>query len=443
MDQTPRPPLAAAAPETFVKTFQDDYLLSRELQILTDLGQRGAPVPRVLSTNHEARTITMTHGGPSLADVLQALPDRRGERLAWLHQHGPAIVDAITAICRHGVFHLDLACRNILITHGRPVLIDFGLALCSRFPLQKPLWVTPSATLHHPDLITALEADWQAFFSANTALRAQYQAAGRPYPPRLDDAFELPASAYSAYWPTKLQANELSEPLLLVAYSAGHLLQEISTRLALGGSEAESLAALCRLLTARSERRSPAERFAWVRTGLTALGSTPRPGYEYGSAPLKAGTAPWAEATDPAFNKPLPSVQRRLDALPWPPSEGVHWLLRALCALSTLGAYLMIDRAYQQTQATLGDSAFIAALAVAALGLATLLSLAFSRALLAQRAASLVLAGLSLPFVFELAGQGAGLTQLGIPILLVTAGLGGLIALPTQPRAARPSDTGK
>jgi hypothetical protein len=118
----------------------------------------------------------------------------------------------------------------------------------------------------------------------------------------------------------------------------------------------------------------------------------------------------------------------------------MHWLLRALCALSTMSAYLMIDRAYEQTQATLGDSAFMAALAVAALGLATLLSLAFSRALLAQRAASLVLAGLSLPFVFELTGQGAGLAQLSIPIVLVTVGLGGLIALPTEPRATRPID---
>ncbi len=438
MDQTPRPPIAAAPAETFVKTFQDDYLLSRELQILTDLGQRGAPVPRVLSTNHEARTITMAHGGPSLADVLQALPHRRGERLAWLHAHGPAIVDAITTICSHGVFHLDLACRNILVTRGRPVLIDFGLALCSRFPLQKPLWVTPSEQLHHPDLITALAADWQAFFSANTALRAQYQAAGRPYPPRLDDAFELPASAYSAYWPTTLRANALSEPLHLVAYSAGHLLREISTHLALGGSEAESLAELCRLLTARTERRSPAERFAVVRAGLATLGGTPRP--DYGYAPLHEGAPPRPETVDPASSSPSAPTKKRDASNYWPPSEGMHWLLRALCALSTMSAYLMIDRAYEQTQATLGDSAFMAALAVAALGLATLLSLAFSRALLAQRAASLVLAGLSLPFVFELTGQGAGLAQLSIPIILVTVGLGGLIALPTEPRATRPID---
>lgn len=438
MNETPRPPIATAEPETFVKRFQDDYLLSRELQILTDLGQRGAPVPRVLSTNHEARTITMTHGGPSLAEVLQALPHRRGERLAWLHAHGPAIIDAITTICSHGVFHLDLACRNILFTQGRPVLIDFGLALCSRFPLQKPLWVTPSPALHHPDLITALEADWQAFFSANTTLRAQYQAAGRPYPPPLDDAFELPASAYSAYWPATLQANDLSNPLHLVAYSAGHLLQEISTHLALGGSEAESLAALCSLLTARTERRSPAERFAVVRAGLATLGGTPRP--DYVDTLRHEGTTSRPESADRATQGASAAAKRQDSSRYWPPSEGVHWLLRALCALSTLGAYLMIDRAYQQTQTTLGDSAFLAALAVAVLGLATLLSLAFSRALLAQRAASLVLAGLSLPFIFELAGQGAGLAQLGIPIMLVIAGLGGLITLPTQPRAAGPAN---
>ena len=439
MDQTPRPPIAAATPETFVKRFEDDYLLSRELQILTDLGQRGAPVPRVLSTDHEARTITMTHGGPSLADVLQALPDRRGERLAWLHQHGPAIVDAITAICSHGVFHLDLACRNILMTDGRPVLIDFGLALCRRFPLQKPLWVTPSAKLHHPALITALEADWQAFFSANTRLRAQYQSAGRPYPPRLDDAFTLPASDYSAYWPTTLQANELSDPLLLVAYSTGHLLHEINDSLALGGSEAESLAALCRLLMAQNERRSLTDRFALVRSGLATLGGTPRP--DYGYAPSHAATAPQEKTTDTAGNSPAASAKRSNGATDWSPSEGVHWLLRALCALSSLGAFLMIDRAYQQTQATLGDSAFFAALAVAALGLVTLLSLAFARALLAQRAASLVLAALSLPFVFELAEQGAVFAQLSIPILLVSAGLGGLIALPTRPRTPDSANT--
>lgn len=441
MDQTPRPPLSAtaAAPETFIKQFQDDYLLSRELQILTDLGQRGAPVPRVLSTNYEARSITMIHGGPSLAEVLQALPHRRGERLTWLHAHGPAIIDAITSICNHGVFHLDLACRNILITQGRPMLIDFGLALCRRFPLQKPLWVTPSANLHHPDLMTALAADWQAFFATDTRLRAQYQAAGRPYPPPLDDAFELPASAYSAYWPATLQANDLAEPLRLVAYNTGHLLQEISTHLGLHGSEANSLAELCQLLTSQTAHPSPAERFAVVRAGLASLGGTPRPGYRHAARAAAPGIEPEPQTAGAQPQRSLPTGGGKGGSLAWHPSEGTHWLIRALCALSTLGAYLMIDRAYQQTQAPLGDSAFMAALAVAAVGLATLMTLAFSRALLVQRTLSLALTGLSVPFLAELAGHGASLTQIGIPILLLAAGLGALIALPTQPRAAGPA----
>jgi hypothetical protein len=414
MEKTPRPETAHPAPETFVKVFDDDYLLSRELQILTDLGQRGAPVPRVLSTDHQARTITMTHAGPSLSEVIQALPSRRGERIAWLQHQGAAVFDAITAVCNHGVFHLDLACRNILLSANGPVLIDFGLALCQRFPLQKPLWVSPSPSLHHPVLITALTSDWQAFFADSPALRADYLARQRPYPPRLDEAFVLPIGLYSAYWPSRLQANEIAEPLALAAYSAGHLLEEFADQLALDGPEGLTLENLSRLLRSTTDPRQAQERMAIARAGLTRLGATPRPGHQT-----------HAERRQP--------VQPRRIA-GWPPSEGIHWLLRAGSGLTAVSAYFMLDRVYLQTKATLGDGTFIAALVVAVVGLATLVSLALARGLMAQRALGLALTALCLPFVYELSAQGAGPLQVGLPLALLVIALAVLVALPLAPR---------
>jgi hypothetical protein len=437
MHPTPRPSLSAQQDEHFVKPFEDDYLLSRELQILTDLGQRGAPVPRVLSTDYQARTITMAHAGSPLLDALAGLPPRRGERLAWLRSNGPKILSAVNTICGHGVYHLDLACRNFLVSQNAPVLIDFGLALCSRFPLQKPLWLIPSEKLHHPELVAALQADWEQFFLQSQQLRSHCAQHGLAFPPPLAVGLSLPGSAYSTYWPSRLQANALADPMALVAYNAGSLIEEIGDRLGLTGPDALAVDYLRHELQTLDGKTPAAQRLARAIVTLNDLGGTPRPTTTPKAASEPPTDGPQAASLETPVQKPEIVVSENANIKRqrfWPPGEGLHWLLRAASAGLTLGGFGLIDIAYRQTGAVLGDTGFVAALSASAPSLALVISLAFSRGLLAQRMLSLVLVALSLPFLTDLAQQGASLLQLGSPTIALVLGLALVIALPRDSR---------
>jgi|GEM_PF-358386 len=452
MEKTPRPDRMDSGSGRFVKLFEDDYLLSRELQILTDLSIRGAPTPRVLSTDYQLRTITMVDAGSPLTERLAGLPDRRGERLDWLRRYGPRILGAVQTICDHGVYHLDLACRNLLVSEDQPVLIDFGLALCSRFPLQKPLWLMPSERLHHPDLIAALRADWEQFFLQSLDLQRHCVRNGIAFPPALADGLAMPASAYSAYWPSDLAANNLGDPMAIVAFNAGSLVEEIGDRLGLSGTDAQAIVGLRDMLQSATEDTVAERRLAKAISQLGDLGGTPRPRAS-GAGDLPGPVAGNWAATERQPSTPLSRTTAGQDSMQpkapgpkpgpparpglWPPSESLHWGNRAGATCLSIAGYGLIDMSYRQTGAILGDTAFAAALAAIVLGLALIVSLAFSRGLLLQRMLCLVFSGLSLPFFSELSSQGASLLQLGGPALAFVLGLAGLIALPRDP-AQRP-----
>lgn len=424
MDQTPRPERVHERPAPYVKRFEDDYLLSRELQILTDLGQRGAPVPRVLAGDYESRSITMAHAGTPLIDEIAQVADRPAARLTWLCTYGPNILRAIQTICDHGVYHLDLACRNILVAQRQPVLIDFGLALCGRFPLQKPLWLIPSDPVHHPALTAALRADWAAFFRESGEVRDFCAERGLPFPPPLTAGMSLPGHAYSAYWPKHLEANRLDDPMALVAYNAGALVYEIATRIGLiephaQSSEANTIRMICASLQSLTSKTPPRQRLEDAITAVAALGSTPRPHASAHQRPAQETAAPTPRRTNPA---------RRV----WRPSEGLHWLMRAGSACLMLVGFVLIDAAYRQSGAVLGDQGFAAALAAMVTGLALATSLAFSRGMLAQRMLSLILIVLSLPLLSEVFAQGASAVQTAAPVVTLVLGFAALIALPRE-----------
>lgn len=396
----------------FVKSFEDDYLLSRELQILTDLGQRAAPVPRVLATDHRARTITMEHRGLSLTEVIDALPSQQGQRVAWLRHHGPQIMGTIAQVSDLGVYHLDLSCRNILMPES-PILIDFGLALCPRFPLQKPLWVQPSKTLHHPELRHALEKDWQVFFAGSSILKAHYARIGQPYPPDFDQPFELPRDAYAAYWPDHLVVNDINTPMRLVAFGAGHLLGEMCHRMGLTGPDANVIARLQEELQTDSASIPPREKLDRAAYALAQLGGTPMPGY---AQPMGNAyhDSPQASRTEPIA----------------PPPKMVasgHGLWRVLCTGLFFAGYGLIDLAYRFNEVILGDMAFFAALVVAGCSLIMLASLAHAQGILIQRVMGLLLIGLSLPFAAELLKQGVPIIWLMGPAVSFGLGLWGLL----------------
>jgi hypothetical protein len=433
MEKTPQPAIHRAPPAEFVKHFEDTYLLSRELQVLTDLGQRGAPVPRVLATNYEARTITMTHGGIALPDEFTKIGSRHADKVSWLRTSGPQVLNAILLICHHGVYHLDLACRNILISQGRPLIVDFGLALCSRFPLQKPLWLIPSEKLHHPSLIAALQSDWNAFFLHSPELREFCAKNGLACPPPLTNGLSLPASAYSRYWPAQLTANAIADPMLLVAYNVGALLDEISQYLGITGNDARAIGLIRNRLQSLSDHTPAAQRIQEAVAALEDLGGTPRPrlaGVEGPSA------SPHAQADSAHRRHAPPDSGRRMGEMRrmglWPPSRGLRWPVRAGAVSLTLLGFAAIDAAYRDTGAVLGDSTFIAALFVLATGLGLVVTLAFLRGLLAQRMLSLVLAVLSLPFISELWQQGASIPQVGAAIAALVTGLVLAVALPSD-----------
>lgn len=433
MEKTPQPALHRAPPAAFVKPFEDMYLLSRELQVLTDLGQRGAPVPRVLATDYEARTITMTHGGIALPEAFTEIGSRHADRISWLKTSGPLVLNAILSICHHGVYHLDLACRNILLSQGRPLIVDFGLALCSRFPLQKPLWLIPSEKLHHPLLVAALRSDWNAFFLHSPELQAFCAKNGLAWPPPLTNGLSLPASAYSRYWPTQLAANTITDPMTLVAYNVGALLDEISQYLGITGNDAQAVGAIRDRLQSLSDQTPAILRIQEAAVALEDLGGTPRPrlaGAEGVSVrPDTQTNGAHVRHAPPESSQETGDI--RVRGL-WPPSPGMRWPVRAGAVSLVLLGFAAIDAAYRDTGADLGDGAFIAALFALATGLGLVVTLAFSRGLLAQRMLSLVLAVLSLPFISELLQQGASLLQIGTPIVVLLTGLVLAVALPAE-----------
>jgi len=433
LDKTPRPERIAEAGTDFVKTFEDAYLLSRELQLLTDLGQRGAPVPRVLATDYQACTITMTHGGIALTEELAQIGSRYADRLSWLRTTGPDILTAILAVCHHGVYHLDLACRNILVSKGRPMIVDFGLALCSRLPLQKPLWLIPSEKLHHPELIAVLRADWNDFFLHSPELRDYCARHGLDCPPPLTNGLALPGSAYSGYWPSTLRANTITNPMALVAYNLGALLEEIIERLEITGPDAQAVGLIKNQLQSLSDKTPALQRVTEAVSALQDLGGTPRPSArrtESASAPKEPVAQDGLNETRPA-PKPVLSPTVKSGGL-WPPAAGLHWPTRAAAVCLSLAGFALIDSAYRQTGAVLGDTAFISALVVMAAAIALVFTLAFSRGLLAQRMLGLVLSVLSLPFIVELWEQGASILQAGMPLVALSIGLVLAVALPQE-----------
>ncbi len=124
-----------------------------------------APRPRWIretwgrwQTRREARALAALAGHPAVPRLLGrldawalALEHRPGRRLSshrpWTF--GPAfhraLEEAVRDLHRRGVVHLDLGHRGNVRAdlHGRPVLIDFGAALCFRPGGAGARWLLP------------------------------------------------------------------------------------------------------------------------------------------------------------------------------------------------------------------------------------------------------------------------------------------------------------
>ena len=390
------------------KVFDEPYLFNREAQILADLHQRDAPVPRVLAMDHVQKSLTMDHDGTSLETAIANLPQSPSVHKAWLSRLLPPLVQAVTDVCQQEVFHLDLACRNFLVDQfeeGEPQikLIDFGVALSARLPLQKPLWVIPDPRLHHPRLVTAAADDWRVFFRDSEAAAAIYRRKGLATPTDfVGRAFDIPLEAYQSYWPKSVAADSLDKRWCLVGHSFAELLEELSRRLSVSGVEHQFLTDSSARLRSLQDDALVKERLLALPLAASGMGGTPRP---------KAFYAP-----DP------PASEGALKAQAWQALAPWRRLCRPMAIAILLVNYFYIDTQYKNNQLALSDLGFYAALISLVAGALALLALLSARLQGLALVSLLVMSTTQVWYGFEMASQGLGLsTSLTLGLGLVTA----------------------
>ncbi len=205
--------------EPFIKRFDDRYTQSREYQFLDVLNQLHAAVPAVFSNDTQLGQIRMAHAGVTLHEWLLALPAAatgQSQALNALHQ----ALSVSRSVARMDVWHFDLAFRNFMVEQTNALaspsvrLIDFSLAISSRFPVQKPLWMRPDAMQQHPALHAAITEDWRQFFRRNQLSE----------PPSYDGEFDIPMTAYRADWCNDLAVDRITQRWCVIAHSLGLLL---------------------------------------------------------------------------------------------------------------------------------------------------------------------------------------------------------------------------
>lgn len=207
---------------TYTKIFKETYSFSRELQILTDLNQKLINVPRVISANNQALSITMSNAGIPINTFI------RSSRvdLPQLKQLMYECIDTAYLTAKAGVYHLDLAPRNFLVSaqfRSAPLtaravkLIDFSVSVSRNFPLQKPLWLKPDSRIHHPALIKALKADWESFF---------YTINQEP-PNNFESDFSINQSDYRKYWATQFEVELIDLNDVVLSFGLHRCMQEL------------------------------------------------------------------------------------------------------------------------------------------------------------------------------------------------------------------------
>lgn len=389
------------------KFFDEPYLFNREAQILADLYQRAAPVPRVLSMDHVQKSLTMDHDGTSLESVITDLSQSPSVHKAWLSRLLTPLIQTVAEVCEQDVFHLDLACRNFLVNqleHSEPQIkiIDFGLALCTRLPLQKPLWVIPDSKLHHPRLVKAAAEDWRIFFQDSKQAAAIYHQKNLATPAQfVDRPFDIPLAAYEAYWPRTVVSDSLGQRWCLVCHSFAALLEELSRRLLIPNGERQFLLEQAAMLRNLQEDSVAKERLLAIPLSSARMGGTPRPGRFDSSKPR----------AEPASERPPLRFLLTLS-----------WLYRPIAISILLSNYFYIDTKYQAHQLILSDLGFYTALTSLVVSALAIMSLFSSRFQSLGIFALLVMCATQVWFGFEMASRGLGLqTSFVIGIGIATA----------------------
>ena len=200
----------------FEKSFDNSYSYFREIQILTYLNQRSAPVPVLLEGSSKEKLITMEFVGENLYDQRNVLSFKNKLVISL------DLIQAVYFIYDLGILHYDIALRNLTSKNEtgkgfRLYVIDFSVSTSSIFKLQKPLWILPRLDKQHKVFVDAISADWNNFFNFYD----------KKYPKGFNEIVEVSKQNYENYWIDNLYVERIKSPLSVIFHNVSFALEEL------------------------------------------------------------------------------------------------------------------------------------------------------------------------------------------------------------------------
>ena len=200
----------------FEKSFDNSYSYFREIQILTYLNQRCAPVPVLLEGFAKEKIITMEFVGENLYDQRNVL-SFKNKLVVSLE-----LIQAVYSIYELGILHYDIALRNLTSKNEtgkgyRLYVIDFSVSTSSIFKLQKPLWILPRVGKQHKIFVDAISADWNNFFKFYD----------EKYPKDFNEIIEVSRQNYENYWVDNLHVERIKSPLSVIFHNVSFAIEEL------------------------------------------------------------------------------------------------------------------------------------------------------------------------------------------------------------------------
>ena len=201
----------------FEKIFDNSYSYFREIQILTYLNQRGAPVPVLKEGFAKDKIITMEYVGVNLHDQKNVL-SLQNKLAVSLN-----LIQAVCSIYELGILHYDIALRNLTSKENDTgagsslYVIDFSVSTSSLFKLQKPLWILPRLDKQHKVFVDAISKDWRNFFNFYD----------KKYPKNLNENIKVSRQDYENYWVESLNVERINWPLSVIFHNVSFALEEL------------------------------------------------------------------------------------------------------------------------------------------------------------------------------------------------------------------------
>jgi hypothetical protein len=192
-----------------------------------------------------------------------------------------------------GVLHLDIALRNVAtpdLSQQEIYILDFIHALTSYSTLQKPLPLLPTAGLHHPALIQALNTDWGNYFKFfNKEM------------PKLDKTLSISNEEYCDYWIDLPAVQKLCEHHPILSHGLSNFASEIANSRNVDDSAREIFSGFSESLRNLDNKESYLKLAETKGYIASILGADSSPGYRH----INATPIPKVHRSHIEISKPL------------------------------------------------------------------------------------------------------------------------------------------